>query len=43
MIEIEKSEALQFIEEHCQGNIHKIFDLLRFNEAQDSLYLISEE
>lgn len=43
VIELDKVEGIKFIEENCDGNIHRIFDFLKYNEAQNSLYLTPEK
>jgi hypothetical protein len=30
VIEIDKAEALEFIEENCEGDINRLFDLIRY-------------
>lgn len=42
MIEITKDEALKFIEEKCGGDINKIFDFLRYDETEKSMYLLAD-
>ena len=42
MIEIAKDEALKFIEDKCGGEINKIFDFLRYDETEKSLYLLTD-
>ena len=40
VIEIDKIEALEFIEENCDGDVNKLFDLIRYEENEGCLYLI---
>jgi len=43
VIEIEKEEGLKFIEENCMGDVAKLFDCLRYDEGDKSLYLIADD
>lgn len=43
VIEIDKDEALKFIEENCAADIHKVFDCLRYDETEKSLYLVAPD
>jgi hypothetical protein len=40
VIEIDKEEALEFIQENCDGDINKIFDMIRYQESEGCLYLV---
>lgn len=43
VIEIEKEEALDFIEQECNGRIQSIFDHLRYDSQEAVLYLVGNE
>lgn len=43
VIEIDKQEAIDFIEKKCSGDIQRIFDFLRYDEKEKALYLVAED
>lgn len=43
IIEINRNEGLEFIEEECQGRIELLFDRLRYDREEGALYLVSNE
>jgi hypothetical protein len=42
IIEVPREEALQFIEEECDGKIEGLFDRLSFDSDGKILYLLSK-
>jgi hypothetical protein len=41
VIEIPKEEALIFVEQECDSSIEKIIEKLRYDESNDTLYIVS--
>lgn len=43
VIEIEKGEAIDFLEHECKGKIEQIFDCLRYDKKDEVLYLVGAD
>lgn len=40
VIQIDKKQAVQFIEQECGGKLDNIFDCLRYDKVDEVLYLV---
>lgn len=43
VIEVPRDEAIEFINEECDGKIQKIFDRLHYDAKDDLLYLLAKD
>ena len=43
VIEIERDEALDFLDQECQGKLELLFDHLRYDKEEEVLYLVGND
>ena len=43
VIQIERREAIQFIEQECGGKLDNLFDRLRYDKKDEVLYLVAQD